>query len=248
MMAALALFAEIGTGFMLAAAGCGQVMSRAAVIEESDRYNPDRSEESCLDVARGKTGELIALAARLGSMAAGASPAVQQDMAAFAMNLGLAYQLLDDVADLTSSTDTLGKPVNSDILNGIYTLPVLHALRTTPRLRELLRPDCTVAQAAAARELVLASGAIEHTLTMADDLLRTGESHLARCTPDTAERQGVLNYARSVLALSAPLPSTRAARPRPRTTTLTSSRPATGPENAATAVWQPPSRNTQRDR
>ena len=56
----------------------------------------------------------------------------------FGRHLGMCFQIVDDVLDLTASEDTLGKPAGQDLLEGVYTLPVIYALRDSPELREVL--------------------------------------------------------------------------------------------------------------
>ena len=54
----------------------------------------------------------------------------------------MCFQIVDDVLDITADESRLGKPAGKDILEGVYTLPVIYALRDSPALRELLgRPD-----------------------------------------------------------------------------------------------------------
>jgi heptaprenyl diphosphate synthase len=88
----------------------------------------DQSEANYLEVIRRKTGALIATSCRLGGMMSDA-PAEDVDvLEAFGESLGIAFQLSDDIMDLTSSQLELGKEPGVDLKEGVYTLPVLHAL------------------------------------------------------------------------------------------------------------------------
>lgn len=95
-----------------------------------------------LDVLAGKTGSLIALAARMGAMTSGASPQVADSVAAYGERFGIAFQLSDDLLDIASESAESGKTPGTDLREGVRTLPVLLALRGTDpegaRLRELL--------------------------------------------------------------------------------------------------------------
>lgn len=97
--------------------------------------------ERYLEVLSGKTGSLIATSGRFGAMFAGASPAVIEAMTEFGEAIGMAFQLSDDLIDITSEEEDLGKATGTDLREGVRTLPMLYALadeRTDPRLRELL--------------------------------------------------------------------------------------------------------------
>ncbi len=75
-----------------------------------------------------KTAFLFSVCMKLGAILAGASDADQQKLADYGRNLGMAFQIVDDVLDLTASEDVLGKPVASDLREGKATMAVLHAL------------------------------------------------------------------------------------------------------------------------
>lgn len=78
-----------------------------------------------LEIAGLKTAELFAAACRVGAIVGGAGDGEMRRLDGFGRNLGLAFQLVDDALDFTSSEDELGKPVVKDIVNGDVTLPVL---------------------------------------------------------------------------------------------------------------------------
>jgi octaprenyl-diphosphate synthase len=65
---------------------------------------------------------------RLGSVLAGASEEIEEQMGEYGRNLGIAFQIVDDVLDLTATEQVLGKPVASDLREGKATLAVVHAL------------------------------------------------------------------------------------------------------------------------
>ncbi len=77
-----------------------------------------------------KTASLFSACARLGAMSAGTGEAVEIRMADYAWNLGIAFQLVDDILDFTSREKILGKPVGNDLREGKVTLPLIYALET----------------------------------------------------------------------------------------------------------------------
>ena len=99
----------------------------------------EQTEEAYLEVIRRKTGSLIATSCRLGGMLSDAPPEHVDTLEAFGSSLGLAFQLSDDIMDVTASQLELGKEPGVDMREGVYTLPVLHALRHGERREELAR-------------------------------------------------------------------------------------------------------------
>jgi heptaprenyl diphosphate synthase len=96
-----------------------------------------------LRVVAGKTGSLIATSARYGAMFAGASSEVVAALTTYGERVGVAFQLSDDILDVGSETAESGKTPGTDLREGVPTLPVLFALRSTDpaddRLLDLLR-------------------------------------------------------------------------------------------------------------
>src|SRR6056300_963884 len=81
-----------------------------------------------LIVIEGKTASLIRTSARLGSVASSADSEIVDALSNWGWNCGIIFQISDDILDLTSDSETLGKPAGNDLLEGTYTLPVLIAL------------------------------------------------------------------------------------------------------------------------
>ncbi len=98
-----------------------------------------------LGVLADKTGVLIATASRYGAMFSGCSPETVAIMREYGERLGIAFQLADDLIDISSGADDTGKTPGTDLREGKRTLPVIHALASTDpaddRLRRLLRSD-----------------------------------------------------------------------------------------------------------
>jgi heptaprenyl diphosphate synthase len=96
-----------------------------------------------LAVVSDKTASLIATSMRLGAMVAGVDPEIEQRLAEYGEEIGMAFQLSDDIIDITSDRSDLGKTPGTDLREGISTLPTLLAQRSTrtedARLLDLLR-------------------------------------------------------------------------------------------------------------
>ncbi len=135
--------------------------------EDSHRFDIGVNEDDVLAVASGKTGSLLAAAARIGGHCAAADAPVLDALSQFGLAFGISLQLLDDVLDLVSSAALLGKPVGSDFANGTITLPAVLSLRANPELQDLVRPGLTAAEADRALELLRNPEAVRHTLHQA---------------------------------------------------------------------------------
>ncbi len=91
------------------------------------------------DLIYRKTACLFSVCMRLGAILGDATPEQEDQVARYGRDLGMAFQIVDDVLDLTASEKVLGKPVASDLREGKVTMAVIHALeRCTPKERELI--------------------------------------------------------------------------------------------------------------
>jgi len=95
----------------------------------------DVSEEQYFDVIARKTAYLFSACCEIGALLGGATPDQQAMMRDYGMNLGIAFQLIDDLLDFTSSEHVLGKPAGADLIEGKISLPLILLLQTNPELR-----------------------------------------------------------------------------------------------------------------
>src|SRR3954469_25783023 len=107
-----------------------QMMVEGELIQLERIGRIDITEADCMEVADRKTACLFSACARLGAVSAGADTAAEDKLGEFAWNLGMAFQLIDDMLDFTSREQTLGKPVGGDLKEGKVTLPVVYALES----------------------------------------------------------------------------------------------------------------------
>jgi heptaprenyl diphosphate synthase len=117
----------------------GQILETLGPGEDDDPL------EHYLRVVAGKTGSLIATSARYGARFAGAPLEVEDALTAYGEKIGTAFQLSDDILDIASESEESGKTPGTDLREGVPTLPVLLAKRSTDpadaRLLELLDAD-----------------------------------------------------------------------------------------------------------
>ncbi|MGD8238221.1 MAG: polyprenyl synthetase family protein [Armatimonadota bacterium] len=97
------------------------------------------SEAGYYEVVRGKTGSLMAACCEIGATAADATRRQCEQVRAYGLDLGAAFQITDDVLDMVGDPDSLGKPVGNDLATGKFALPVIYALHEShDGVRELL--------------------------------------------------------------------------------------------------------------
>jgi heptaprenyl diphosphate synthase len=113
-------------------------LCRGQVLELQHLFDTDRTEESYLSAIEGKTASLMATACRIGGMVSGAADDTLDALTQFGHHLGMCFQIVDDVLDVTRSEAELGKPVGNDVAEGVYTLPVIYALTAHRALRDEL--------------------------------------------------------------------------------------------------------------
>ncbi len=130
-------------------------------------------------VIGGKTASLIRTSARLGAITGGASHDTVEAISDWAWEMGMVFQITDDVLDLIASDEFLGKPAGSDIGEGTFTLPVLLAAegRNGDEIRELLAGGKPYSQDAITRviELTVEGGYIDAVLDEAVNRIRIAE-------------------------------------------------------------------------
>ena len=144
-----------------------------------------------LDVLAGKTGSLVAVSCRFGSLMAGAEPWVVDILTQYGERMGMAFQLADDVLDIASDGHESGKTPGTDLREGVPTLPIL--------LLQQMPADDTDPADARLRELL--------QLDLTDDDLHAEALRLLRKHPALEHaRRETLRYAEEARALLAPLP------------------------------------------
>ena len=159
-------------------AGLGPVETRQLARTLEDLCEGQAQETAALfDVTRDraayratvelKSASLFAVSCELGALGAGLDEPAAAQFGDFGRALGVAFQIVDDVLDLVSTAQALGKPPGSDLREGVITLPLIEALERVPALRTVLgRPLCRD-EVERARSVVLSCGAVEAALAEA---------------------------------------------------------------------------------
>jgi len=99
----------------------------------------DVTEEQYFDVIARKTAYLFSACCEIGALLGGADVRTQNMLRDYGMNLGIAFQLVDDLLDFTGSQDVLGKPAGADLLEGKVSLPLIFLLQREPEMRSFVQ-------------------------------------------------------------------------------------------------------------
>jgi geranylgeranyl pyrophosphate synthase len=151
----------------------GELMQRA------DAWNPAVPTERYFERCRLKTAELFRAACELGALAGRLDADAVASLGKFGESIGLAFQLFDDVLDVTGPPERTGKPRGADLLDGTVTLPLIVARERDPSLGALsLREVQTADQAEEICDRITATGSLDVVREQALDLVGTAKAQL----------------------------------------------------------------------
>jgi heptaprenyl diphosphate synthase len=139
------------------------------IRELKDVYSLGRTVDDYTGSIEGKTAALFATACRVGGIVGDLPRDQIETLTTFGRQYGMAFQVVDDILDLIASSEELGKPSGNDLVEGVYTLPVLRTLDGDggDALRALLGKPLSPDEREAAREIVLSGSGIEHAVGVA---------------------------------------------------------------------------------
>jgi heptaprenyl diphosphate synthase len=141
------------------------------VEELRHTYNAARPESSYNASIAGKTASLFATSARIGGIVAGFERPIIESLTTYGEAFGMVFQIVDDLLDITATDGQLGKPAGHDMVEGVYTLPVLRTLQSggiaAASLLDLLGRPLEPSEREKALEIVRAHGGVESALATA---------------------------------------------------------------------------------
>ena len=179
-------------------------MASGELLQLHHRDDLSLDEATYFEILDRKTAALIGLSCALGAAASGADESVVESLRGFGMDMGVAFQIQDDLLDLTGEESVVGKSVRRDLAKGKLTLPLIHALaHAEPEARGALlqtirglgkglsRPDGQTGSVDAAVDQLLATmrdlGSIEYARETAESRVARAKASLA-AVPDSAAR------------------------------------------------------------
>ena len=152
-------------------------------------YNVARPLESYLSSISGKTASLYSTAARIGGLVSKFDRGLVNALTAYGEAFGMVFQIVDDVLDLSATDAQLGKPSGHDMVEGVYTLPVLYTLANggvpASELADVLGKPLNVAERDKALSIVRSNGGIEAAIELAEMYVEAAEE-ACQDLPNTA--------------------------------------------------------------
>lgn len=138
-----------------------------------------------------KTALLIAASAQLGAVACGAPRQIYLPLRRYGYNIGMAFQITDDILDMVAEQSQLGKPIGGDLRQGIITLPVIYALACCEKQDRLIELVCKVDKSEdevkEALDIVRNCGAIDYSFEIARKFIMKAKAEL-KALPDIPTR------------------------------------------------------------
>lgn len=174
------------------------------ICELQYAFDLERPEAEYERAISGKTASLLGTSCRVGAIVGGLDRPDVETLTEFGHSYGMAFQVVDDILDIVATDDQLGKQGGKDLLEGIYTLPVIRALRSPvgPRLTELLDESLDDLRLEEARRLVAESGAVEVALDVARAYADKAAAALS-ALPDNPAASGLRAAADHLIARAA---------------------------------------------
>ncbi len=192
---AFALLAEANDGRAVALlAEASTALARGELAQRHDAYDTSVSEQRYLERCRLKTAALFERACLLGlvSTRPPGELAGAEEMAKFGAEIGLAFQLLDDVLDVSGPPERTGKARGTDLLDGTVTLPLIAAGEADPSIRSVDLRALDAASAEALCDRIAATGALERVRARALEMVAAAKHQLDHPAFD-AEQRRLLN-------------------------------------------------------
>lgn len=174
------------------------IIAEGEVLQLLNCNDPDTSEAAYLEVIHHKTAKLFEAAGQLGAVISGSSPALEQAMADYAMHLGSAFQLVDDLLDYSESSETIGKNIGDDLAEGKPTLPLIYAMQHgNDQQRQVIRHAIEQGERDKIDEIISIinqTGAINYTSQAAEKEAKLAKEALV-ILPDSIYKEALLSLA-----------------------------------------------------
>lgn len=162
-------------------------LSSGEILQDTMLYKAEHSLEEYYQQIEKKTANFLALCCEMGAIVGGAPEAVGKALYFYGHSIGMAFQITDDLLDITGDAAKIGKPAGNDIRQGVVTLPVIRALTTSPDGAELAaivrERQMTEEMVGRALAIVRASDGVAFAQECADGYLRRAKEALPREIP-----------------------------------------------------------------
>lgn len=182
-------------------------MAEGEVLQLINTSDVDLDESSYIEVVQNKTAVLLSAASRCGAILGGCSPEDEEALAAYGMDLGIAFQFMDDALDYVADQSEFGKECGHDLLEGKVTLPLIHTLnqcsseernRVAEIIEQIELPEDDLKYVI---DLIHAYDGIAYTRERAKALVESAKGHLDSF-PDSPAKQALQRLADYVVSRS----------------------------------------------
>ncbi len=175
-------------------------MAEGEVMQLVKMGNPGITEEDYYYIVINKTAVLISAACQIGAILGGVSSERGKALTDFGLNLGIAFQVMDDTLDYISEEESLGKTIGKDLNEGKITLPLIQALKVCPpaeldRVTSLIKnPHRQEEDLAYVMKVVKDQGGIDYAIRRAEDFVAKAKSDLSPFPP-SQEKEALFTLA-----------------------------------------------------
>jgi all-trans-nonaprenyl-diphosphate synthase len=164
------------------------------------QFDVDLSITDYLEKSYYKTASLMANSVKAAGVLSGVSSQVCDDLYGYGRNLGLAFQIVDDILDFTATSDVLGKPAGSDLKSGNLTAPVLYALEEKPELKDLIENELSgEGELESAIALIKETKGIDRTRELASYHSQLAVEYLDKAVKESPSAQALRDLADYIL-------------------------------------------------
>lgn len=175
-------------------------LATGEILQGVNRFQVDISMDTYLQKTYYKTATLFANSSKAAGVLSEVSEETAETLYEYGRNLGLAFQIVDDIFDFTSSADTLGKPAGSDLKDGHLTAPVIYALEEKPELKTLISEEFEQSgDLDKALMLIEDTKGIERSRDLARKHAKLAVEHIGQL-PSSPTRQTLIDMADYVLS------------------------------------------------
>ena len=185
------------------AAEAYEKLAEGEMLQEQWRNNPSVPMNEYINIISGKTASVFSASAQLGAFHGGGTDDEIEALGYFGTNVGIAFQIIDDILDITSDADTLGKSVGNDIKEGNMTLPLILAMNNG--LDKKLLADVIAKKnkprelIESAIEMIRGSGCVPESLGIAEKYAKLANESLKRLKP-SAHKDALIRLSDSIIS------------------------------------------------
>jgi len=173
-------------------------IAEGEVLQLINCGNPDTTEKQYLDIIYRKTGKLFEAGATIGAVLGNQSKLIESSLTEYGRNLGIAFQLIDDVLDYSSSLETIGKDIGDDLTEGKPTLPLIYTLERCKPEKQIIIREAIQSKNAQNIDQIIAWVKSSGALALSAEKAKTASNQAIKSLkplPESDYKQGLIELA-----------------------------------------------------